>query len=607
MINKYFLAAFAIAAVVCLVSCDPEPPPACTPADLIPPVITAPGSYSNVGTAPTIGSIPFDLLQWDFSPDCVPDHFKILFSPDRTFGMARSGMTDGETAWPMSTAPLQAPMEPATEYFWRVRAWTDGVNGPDSGIGVFFTGPMCSSAAEMGAPELIFPENGEVIEELYAELHYEPGGAPCVPEGYFIDLQTDAAFGGTNLLGEFGIPGTYVITDELADCTTYHWRVAPIFGGVQGPFSETRSFRISISPTCMTVRAPEVMINPGLLELCTPADLEPPELLWPPHNSILWGPDLETFLTPEFFQWLPVGCAPEKYKLLFSWEPDFGIARQGLTDGETVWPDPDAEWPQMGIEPATQYFWHVRGWSSGVNGPDSETWVFFTGPQCGEPGELVAPELVEPLDGAEIPALSVELNFHPGEPGCIPDGYYIDLQTAADFSGESMFADDWASHYTFFDVNDLEDCTTYYWRIAAIEDGVIGPFSAGRSFFTNESGLCMQSLIPEIRALRDLACYEGPGFDYPILGYILEGETAPVFAQSLNRAWWYIQNPDGQNVCAVPQVDTEEIGEMSGVPLWNDPEPPIVCSSFNTSSACSSAGCRWVQLATTPGGYCTDP
>lgn len=619
MARKVALAAALCAVVLVLAACNPPPP--CTPEDLIPPTITSPGHYSNVGTAPTIGSMTPELLQWDFAPDCMPEHFKILFSPDRHFGFARSGMTDGETVWPPADASYpEMALEPATEYFWKVRGWTQGVNGPDSSTRVFFTGPLCTSAAELGAPELISPDPGEVLSDLFAELHYQVGEPACLPEGYLVDLQTASDFSGTSLLGEFSLPGTYVLTDELADCTTYYWRVAPIFGGAQGPFSETRAFTINVSPTCpMVLSVPDVSLQPGMvLNFCTPEDLTPPDLTWPPPAAEIWLPDMETILPAEFFAWDSIECIPDHYKVLFSHDPDFGIARAGMTDGETTWPSPDAEWPQGPIEPATEYFWNVRAWTDGINGPFSDTRVFFTGPSCATPADLIAPVLSEPDNGAEVPALEVQLHYVPGDPGCIPDGYYIDLQTAADFSGTSLYDSEWSSKHTFFNASGLDDCTTYYWRVAQIEDETFGPFSEGRSFFTNQAGNCAQSLVPEFHAIRDLACYQGPiPGTYPTLGYLLAGESSPIVAQSLNQAWWYIQNLDDQNICAVPKDGGESDGDASGVPIWNNPALPepetgnggqgLVCDSYTTQADCVAAGCKWNPYFTTPGGWCSSP
>ena len=589
-----------------MAACNRPAADPCTPEDLEPPTITLPGHYYHVGTAPTIGSLTPEFFQWEFAPDCTPEHFKIKFSPDRHFGSARSGMTDGELTWPPTGATYpQMPLEPATEYFWNVRGWTDGVNGPESETRVFFTGPLCSSAGELGPPELLSPDPGEIISELYAELHYQVGEPKCVPEGYLIDLQTDPTFSGANLLTSYGIPGTYVLTDELTDCTTYYWRVAPLFGGEQGPFSETRAFNVRVSPDCPMVSAiPDLVVDTSIMSLmCDPEDLTPPELLWPPHNSqvgMAEGPP--QFIPAEFFQWSPINCFPDKYKLRFSHDPDWGIARAGTTDGEISWPSPDAEFPQVGMEPATEYFWNVRAWTDGVNGPDSPTWTFFTGPMCDVPADLAAPELIEPDDGAEILALEVMLNFKPGEPGCIPDGYYIDVQTSADFSGTNMYAGDWASKHSFFTVTGLADCTMYYWRIAQVEDSTFGPFSEGRSFFTNESGFCAQSFVPQVEGLRDLACYQGPvPGTYPIIGYLLMGETAPIVAQSLDQAWWYIQNPDDVNICAVPKDGTAPEGDTGEIPLWNNPEiaqedsgggggDGLVCNIGLKEPDCSASG-----------------
>ncbi len=621
MTKKLLLLSSLLVLGLGLTACNRPSADPCTPADLEPPTITFPGHYSNVGTAPTVDTLTPELFQWEFGPDCTPEHFKLLISPDRHFGNSRAGMTDGELAWPLSDAPYpQMALEPSTEYFWKVRAWTDGVNGPDSSTRVFFTGPLCAAAGEMGAPELLSPDPGEVIGDLYAELHYEVGEPQCLPEGYFVDLQTDSGFGGANLLGEFGIPGTYVLTDELTDCTTYYWRVAPLYEGEQGPFSETRAFNVRVSPDCPMVSAiPDMVVDTSIMSLmCDPEDLTPPELLWPPQASEVSLLGMETILPAEFFQWSPINCFPDKYKIRFSHDPDWGIARAGMTDGETVWPSPDAEFPQVGIEPATEYFWNVRAWTDGVNGPDSPTWTFFTGPSCGVPADLAAPELIEPDDGAEILALEVMLNFQPGEPGCIPDGYYIDVQTSADFSGTNMYAGDWASKHSFFPVTGLADCTMYYWRIAQVEDATFGPFSEGRSFFTNEGGLCAQSFMPQLEALRDLACYQGPlPGTYPILGYLLMGETSPIVAQSLDQGWWYIQNPDGGDICAVPKDGTAPEGDAGDMPLWNNPEVAqedpgggggdgLVCSSDLVPPNCGAAGGTYYPgLAAAP--YCDCP
>lgn len=614
MSKRLDLALAVTALMIVVVACNyGSSTPTCTPEQLVPPDPASPAHYGYIGTGATTGSIPDGLMAWDYSEDCIPEHFKLYFSPDRHFGLTRTGMTDGESSWPVAGDPPQAGLEPATEYFWRVRAWTQGVNGPDSANRVFFTGPECAAVGDAGQPELLSPEDGAVVDALDPELHYQPGGTPCLPQGYFVDLQTDSSFGGASLLGEYGIPGTYLLTDPLEDCTTYYWRVAPVVGGAQGPFSETRSFTISVSPTCVAGLAPEMRVElPSLL--CSPDDLVPPEPVSPAHYSMVGTGPTEGSLTPELFEWASIGCIPEHYKLRFSPDRHFGIARTGMTDGELVWPAADASFPQMPLEPATEYFWTVRAWDEGVNGPDSSTRVFFTGPSCAAAAELVAPEQLSPADGEVVTEEYAELHYQPGEPACLPGGYALDLQTDPAFGGTNLLAS-YNMPGTYVLTDPLEDCTTYYWRVAAIVGGDEGPFSDSRSFSTDFAGECVSPVLGPALAegLRDIACYLGPNPSiWPVHGYLLAGEQSEILGQDLSGNWWVINNPDGTDHCFARKADTEVVGELGDLPVWRDPPlpatatPQLVCNPQMSQSSCIAAGGTWVPQVTHP-SYCNCP
>jgi hypothetical protein len=72
--------------------------------------------------------------------------------------------------------------------------------------------------------------------------------------------------------------------------------------------------------------------------------------------------------------------------------------------------------------------------------------------------------------------------------------------------------------------------------------------------------------------------------------------------------WWYIENPDAPNYCAIPKEGVEPIGEIGQIPMWNDPVIEQPCSTYTSQSACQAAACVWVPQATRAGGgYCTDP
>lgn len=193
---------------------------------------------------------------------------------------------------------------------------------------------------------------------------------------------------------------------------------------------------------------------------------------------------------------------------------------------------------------------------------------------------------------------------------CLPDGYRIDLQTDPEFTGE-VRSTILASPETTWITPELEDCTTYYWRVAALKDGVGGLFSNVQSFNTNFEGACAIPAAEEwpwAAALIDQACYVGPNpVNYPIAGYLVQGETARIVAQDLSGAWWAIENPDDVGTCFVRKADNEANGDTSRLPTWRDPDTgDTVCSSSLDQSACVAAGGNWMEpLSSAP--YCSCP
>jgi hypothetical protein len=354
--------------------------------------------------------------------------------------------------------------------------------------------------------------------------------------------------------------------------------------------------------------------------LCSAEELEPPNKTWPHPLDVVWSTEMESLLPAEFFQWSPISCIPDKFKVYFTDDPTWGTSRLGQTDGQTAWPDPEAAYPQVPLEPATEYWWKVRAWADGVEGPDSSIWVFYTGPKCSVNANLPAPELLQPLNEQTITSPSTMLRFKPGQPECVATFYFVNLQTSPDFSGSNLAG--MQAHHTYRHLEDLQDCTTYYWKVAASLSpfpSQKGPYSVAYSFTTDFDNDCLRTFTPQVTAVRDLACYRGPNVnDYPILGYLLQGETAEVVAQSLDMNWWYIRNPDGPENCAVPKDRTESVGGAEDTPLWNNPdiEPGPgegsggeggACSRYTTQQACEAAGCTWDQPTPRSVGTCVSP
>jgi hypothetical protein len=207
--------------------------PVCSTGSLQSPNLLSPSDFSIVASL-------LPELSWAY-PDagCHPMGYRIDLSPDRDF--ADTSLSGG-TGNPSTTWFPGSDLQPGREYFWRVAAINNTTLGPYSAYRRFFTGPYCDPSA-LTAPTLSWPADGETIDTTMPGLHWQNGNAGCLPQGYGIRLSTDATFADTSLNGGTGNPDTYWYPGvELADCTTYYWRV---FAGIDitfGPESATRSF-----------------------------------------------------------------------------------------------------------------------------------------------------------------------------------------------------------------------------------------------------------------------------------------------------------------------------------------------------------------------------
>ncbi|MGD8604644.1 MAG: fibronectin type III domain-containing protein [Anaerolineales bacterium] len=201
-------------------------------------------------------------LTWDYPGFCEPEGYALRLGTSHDLsGLPLQGGTGIGESW--TTASLQ----PGTQYWWDVAAIVPPAMGPFSSARTFLTGPECASSSALGVPEILSPINGEEVNSLFAWLHYQATPFGCIPDGWALDLQTDSNFAGTNLLGTYNFPGTTVITDELADCTTYYWRVAAVQDNVQGAWSNTGSFFTNDAGNCAVSYIPEFPMAVPLIDI----------------------------------------------------------------------------------------------------------------------------------------------------------------------------------------------------------------------------------------------------------------------------------------------------------------------------------------------------
>jgi hypothetical protein len=104
--------------------------------------------------------------------------------------------------------------------------------------------------------------------------------------------------------------------------------------------------------------------------------------------------------------------------------------------------------------------------------------------------------------------------------------------------------------------------------------------------------------IPLISVSVDTNCRVGPGKIYDLLGGLLVGETAEVYAKNPGGDYWYIRNPDNSNsFCWVWGQYATLVGNTTILPVYTPPPTPTPVPNFELSYAgLDSCVGWWVEL-----------
>lgn len=213
---------------------------------------------------------------------------------------------------------------------------------------------------------------------------------------------------------------------------------------------------------------------------CLPDSLVSPTLLSPSKL------DITLELRPEFRWEYPLECNPDQFIVEVVLHPlsgEFAVERTAEVSGSRrswVPDEPLSEGEPLG--------WRVTAMSSAESGPEPLHLLFFTGPLC-LTSSLETPVLDYPTDGAFVEKEMPWLRWRYPEP-CLPDTFAVDLSTTPDFSGVSLVTMPSIPIRVTAPQDPLEDCSSYFWRVAAQKDGKLGPYTSTASFWTNISGEC---------------------------------------------------------------------------------------------------------------------
>ena len=218
----------------------------------------------------------------------------------------------------------------------------------------------------------------------------------------------------------------------------------------------------------------------GPMPICPPENLEIPVLVTPDDGTNVEIPGLT-------FHWVynPAGCLPEEFEIQVSQSHSFdNLSGATLDVGESHWS------PQVGLLSATIYYWRMRATVTDGPGPWSPTWSFYTGPVC-EAASLVAPEPIFPAGYMFVYDAPFFEWTYPDD-ACVAEGYH--LQVASDPGFATLVFDERRTDPStlWLPTFDLENCSVYYWHVAAIQGGSDGPYSATETFSVNVAATCTQ-------------------------------------------------------------------------------------------------------------------
>jgi hypothetical protein len=555
-----------------------------------PPELNAPKGYVNPGS-----EIEF---RWDLF--CKPEEFQIEISNNPNFSNSKMLTTTGADYNSMRSI-TDGPYPGNEEYWWRVRYRMEDSISDWSEHAYFVTRPFCSFSDISDLTILPVTKNKTAFDHTEVQLVFHKEAIYCQPEMYHIQISRNNDFSPSvfdevllSTPDEYSIHIQRTSKIKLEDCQDYYWRVAFSDNGEDGPFTESRIFRVQ-SPDCEPYICPE-------------ADLPKP-------SSCIPGSDrMADSITPTLKWYVPPYCVPEGYLVHLSKGVELIEGQYDLLTADDHFYSFDFE----PLDPASYYTWRVAAKAGDVVGPWSFDRTFRTPPSCTSSSDLLAPTILSPEDFASIDQNLVEFHLDWSHMECFPSGYRVELSTDPEFGPEAEHNPGLFEYRPELSYEYLHDCTRYYWRTRAIAFGSLGPWSETRTFFVDYSTSCISSEVttPSLKGIKNTACREGPGDDFPLVSYFRVDQAATLVARDIENLWWIIENPTGDDgICWVGQADTKLFGNAADLPIFQPPQPVYspsrndggsspVCNGYLGQSQCEAAGGTYKLSSSPP---CTCP
>ena len=199
-------------------------------------------------------------FNWHGNASCDPDEYIFHIDEDDLSYSPVASQNISPTNLPYTYTG--GNLLPARSYTWRVAAVNGAqddsphVYGPDTEMGQFFTGPVCSGETLI-APELDYPgqtnysgEFDDWINHGHDQKFKWTYTSDCLPLHYDYQFANDQAFTDIVLDGTTTDPYVQYTYASFPNCSTMFWRVRANDGMSVGPWSDAWQFHWVTDETC---------------------------------------------------------------------------------------------------------------------------------------------------------------------------------------------------------------------------------------------------------------------------------------------------------------------------------------------------------------------
>jgi len=340
-------------------------------------------------------------------------------------------------------------LEYGTKYFWRVRA--SNATGSSEWSFTFRFKTENAPVVVPPAPTLASPANGAANVSVNPTLVWN---AVQGADSYRLQVATDAGFGNM-VFNQSGLTNTARQVPGLQNDRQYFWRVSASNAGGVGSWSSIWAFATQGSP----------QLPPNT-----------PRLLEPAHG-------VDGISVTPTFRWIDVPNTTN-FQLQVSTSRKFStliVNEKNLTE---------ASFQASGLQYGRRYFWRVRARNAAGTSQWSSTWQFNT---TNEGRGLAAPPLVEPSNASVGVSPSVLLVWASASGA---SAYRLQVAERDDFS--KMVVDEGDLTSNTYEVEELDEQTTYYWRVQSGNHLGEGTWSNAQYFTTGTASalLAPRPMLP---------------------------------------------------------------------------------------------------------------